>query len=302
MDWLKGHVEIGNYETGNFLRLEGMVKAADQGLKIALRFTNLCSKRDIKSFPEFGLLSIPSLTVGYSSGRTSENYLLTYEVPFYGFLSKENESEEDYGTVDLKPEESSDYLRYFCILEPDQWRRMRVIAQKIGILELKLLFSISLEQKTSVMSKNRTIRALMIPIKIPKADLEEFVSVWAKTRYSIKNLPEGLPEKVLLDTIEASKCLDIEVCRAAVVMSRRALQNALLLKGADKVLNLYDQINELRKSSIISNDIASLAHGVRYLGNFGAHPDDDLLNDVNFEDAKLAYQVVLKILKQLFQG
>ncbi len=295
MEWLNGLADIQNK-----LRLNAVVKAAGGGLEVGLNFSNLNSKRANNLFPEYGVLSIPSLTVMHSSGSKSENvdYLITSEVPFSGFFG--DKEIVISGNVDLKPEENSQYLRYFCIVKPDQWRRMREIAQKVGLLELKLLVSISLSEKTGALWSNRTFWALVIPVHISKANLEEFVGVWAKARDSVRDLPDALPEKVLLDMLEASKCMDIEVSKAAVVMSRRALQNALLLKGADKTIPLYKQIDVLKDRGIISSDVASLAHGVRHLGNFGAHPDEDLLNDISFEDAKLAYQVVLKILKQLF--
>jgi hypothetical protein len=238
----------------------------------------------------------------FSSEKETENvdHLITSEVPFTGFFADKDIIFSGY--VDLKPEESSQYLRYSCIVKPDQWRRLREIARKVGLVKLKLLISFPLLQKTGALWSNRTLWALLIHVPISKANLEEFVGVWTKTRDSVRDLPNALPEKVLLDMIEASKCMDIEVGKAAVVMSRRALQNALLLKGADKTLPLYKQIDKLKESGIISSDVASLAHGVRYLGNFGAHPDEDLLNGISFEDAKLAYQVVLKILNQLFPG
>lgn len=80
----------------------------------------------------------------------------------------------------------------------------------------------------------------------------------------------------------------------------KSTQNTLLLNGADKALPLYKQIDELKYRKIISKEVANLAHGIRYLWNFGAHPDDDLFNDISYEDAKPAYQTVLKILRQLF--
>lgn len=295
MDWLKGQVDIENK-----LRLNAVTRAAGGGFEIGLKFSNLTSKRANVSFPQYELLSIPSVTVMHSSENKagSIDYLITSEVPFNGFFGEKEVAIS--GSVELKPEESSQYLSYFCIVKPDQWRRMREIVQKVGLLELKLLISFPLLEKTGALWSYKTFWALVILIHISKANLEECVSVWTKARDSIRDLPKALPEKVLLDILEASKCMDIEVSKAAVVMARRALQNALLIRGADKTLPLHKQIGALKDSGVISNDVASLAHGVRYLGNFGAHPDDDLLNDVNFEDAKLAYQVVLKILTQLF--
>jgi hypothetical protein len=42
-------------------------------------------------------------------------------------------------------------------------------------------------------------------------------------------------------------------------------------------------------------------HGVRQFGNFGAHPNDDLLVQVDSDDAKLALEITKKILKELYK-
>ncbi len=295
MDWL-----TGDYNISNLLYLKAFVRPSSGGFKLALNFNNLNQKRVNELFPEYRVLSIPSITIECSSGNTtsSGNYLITSDVPFLGF--SDDNSIISIGAVNLKPEEVSKSLMYNGAVKPDRWNRMREIVKKFGVLELKLLISFSLMQKLNYLQSHIYLLASEIVIKISKVDLEEFIGIWVKSRDSTIGLSDNLPEPVLMDLLEASKCIDIEASKAAVVMSRRALQNALLSKGVDKALNLYKQIDFLKENNMISNDVASLADGVRYLGNFGAHPDDDLLNSVDLDDAKLAYQVVLKILKQLF--
>ncbi len=297
MEWLTGH-----FDFGNLFRIEANVRPSGGGFEMGLNFSNLNQKRASKFFPEYQVLSIPTITVEYYSGTGPDNgdYLITSEVPFIGFFN--DKGIQIAGSVDLKPEKVSKYLRYFCVVTPDQWSRMREIVQKVGVLYLKLLISFSLSEKTNYSQSSISLWAPEIIVNISKANLEEFIGVWTKVRYSVRDLPDNLPEGVLMDLIEASKCIDIEASRAAVVMLRRAIQEALSLKEPDKVLSLYKQIDQLKEKKLISDDVASLAHGIRFLGNFGAHPDDDLLNDVSFEDAKLAYQVIMKILKQLFSG
>ncbi len=294
MGWLEGQVDLKNQ-----LRFNAIVRANGGGLDIGLILSNLNSKRANNSFPEYDILSIPSLTVMHPLGIKAEDidYIVDSDVPFLGFFD-----DNDKVNIDLKPEDSSGYLRYFCGVKSEQSRRMRKIAREVGLLNLKLLVSISLLVRMSALRSERAFLSLIIPVSIPKVNIEQFVGVWARTRDYVRDLPDALPQKVSLDMLEASKCIDIESSKAAVVMLRRALQNALLLKGADKTTPLYEQIDVLNDKGIISNDVASLAHGVRYLGNYGAHPDEDLLNDISFEDAKLAYQVVLKILIQLFSS
>jgi hypothetical protein len=94
--------------------------------------------------------------------------------------------------------------------------------------------------------------------------------------------------------------LDIEASKAAATMARRALQQTLIEKGADKSKNLYDQIVYFEKEGLLTPDIVNLAQGIRFLGNYGAHPESDPLKDVTLEDAKLSFLIISKIMRQLY--
>jgi len=298
MDWLSGQIELDKK-----LGLNVSITAGGEGLSIDLNFSNLNSKRENNLFPEYDIISIPSITVMYSSEDMPDEiyHLITSEVPLVEFFN-DNGSTSCGNVINLKPEDTSQHLIYACIIRPDSWHRMMEIARKVGILNLELVLSFSMSEKTSILPSKTILFNHTITIPISKANLEKFIDIWTKMQDYVRDLPDSLPEEVLNGMIEASKCIDVEASKAAVVMSRRALQKALLLKGADKSLPLFKQIDNLKDNNIVSSDIASLAHGIRYLGNSGAHPDGDLLNNVSFEDAKLAYQVTLKILKQLFHS
>ena len=78
------------------------------------------------------------------------------------------------------------------------------------------------------------------------------------------------------------------------------MQGALIDKGADISKPLAEQIRNLNENGLLSSDVVSFAQGLRFLGNFGAHPNDDELEEVTLDDAKLGFQVVSKILRQLY--
>jgi hypothetical protein len=93
---------------------------------------------------------------------------------------------------------------------------------------------------------------------------------------------EGVPEgDIANDFIEAQKCYDIGAARASAAVCRRSLQAAALRLGASAEKRLQHQIDELD----ITKDLKHWAHQVRIIGNAGAHPDKDGLENVTADDA-----------------
>ena len=106
--------------------------------------------------------------------------------------------------------------------------------------------------------------------------------------YYPKRIPqtdESIPTEVADDYIESIKCLDVGAFKASVVMSRRAIQSSALKLGIKKG-KLRDQVDELHAKKLIPNSVKEWAHEIRLTGNIGAHPDEDLLQDVTKEDAE----------------
>jgi hypothetical protein len=104
----------------------------------------------------------------------------------------------------------------------------------------------------------------------------------ATTTPNIK-FTEHVPNAVLDDYIEGLICLSSNANKAAVGMIRRAMQNAMINLGADQKIDLIEQIKSV---SSLTQDIKDWAHNVRIFGNWGAHPQDDLLKDVTPELAQ----------------
>ncbi len=101
----------------------------------------------------------------------------------------------------------------------------------------------------------------------------------------VPKLDRSVPEQVQLDMVEAYKSYDAGAWRGSASMTRRALQNSLMEKGATKE-KLREQIDELFDKDIITKDIRNWAHEIRLTGNIGAHPDKDGLKDVTQAEAK----------------
>lgn len=130
---------------------------------------------------------------------------------------------------------------------------------------------------------------------------------------------KGAPEAVVADYAEAVDCLQIGAHKAAAAMARRAVQGmcidllgklseeALARAGstkeqAEKMTGgiLYDQIELLWSAGELTNLLYKVAHNVRVFGNYGAHPGDDLLEDLTEKDAKDAIRFLEHLLEHIF--
>ncbi len=82
-------------------------------------------------------------------------------------------------------------------------------------------------------------------------------------------------------------------------MCRRALQGSVLQQGADPKKDLREQIDELndKNPDRFTNDIRDWAHNIRIFGNWGSHPDNDGLKDV---DKSIAVDVI-QFMKSYFE-
>jgi hypothetical protein len=114
-------------------------------------------------------------------------------------------------------------------------------------------------------------------------------------------LSSTTPEDVLADYYEAQRCSQVNAFKAVVTLCRRALQSAVDMKGADKKGDLKNKIDELTQKKLISPDIASLAHGIRFFGNYGAHPQDDELKQITELEAQTIFSLTGQILLRLFE-
>lgn len=96
---------------------------------------------------------------------------------------------------------------------------------------------------------------------------------------SISNkFEESVPVDVVEDFKEGAICLSNKCFRASVAMFRRSLQSSLVERGANSSEDLMAQI---KNANFLTQDIKDWAHNIRIFGNWGAHPQDDNLKDVN---------------------
>lgn len=113
---------------------------------------------------------------------------------------------------------------------------------------------------------------------------------------SIPNVPTDIPTQVKEIYEEALKCHSIGAWNATAVMSRRAIQEAVLNVGG-KGKDLFTQIKDLGEKKVIVPDLVDV-HEVRSIGKDGAHAD--VPTDVTPEDADEAIDFTTEFLNYIY--
>lgn len=114
------------------------------------------------------------------------------------------------------------------------------------------------------------------------------------------NLDKSIPEDVAGDFLEANNCYQVNAPKATVAMCRRTLQNTCLSAGANPKIDLILQIDELENKRVINKGLQDIAHTIRVIGNWGAHPQEDNLKDVTPEDALEILRFTNEFLEEVF--
>ena len=112
-------------------------------------------------------------------------------------------------------------------------------------------------------------------------------------------LSTAIHEEARKDFLEGVKAFNGQCLKSTVVMCRRSLQISAIDKGANGD-SLFKQIENLKETHKIDDSLYHFASGCRQLGNYGAHPQDDELKDIDDEAAKLVLDITYKILTQLY--
>ena len=120
---------------------------------------------------------------------------------------------------------------------------------------------------------------------------------YMKQQYRGIEVDPAIPSHIASDYLEAQLCRKVEAYKAATTMCRRALQASLLDMGANKNLRLEKQIDKLFDEGKITEAIRDEAHKIRLLGNVGAHPGRDGLEDVSEQEV----EKMLKFMDAYFQ-
>lgn len=125
------------------------------------------------------------------------------------------------------------------------------------------------------------------------------MKVFPFLRTSAADFHPAIPEKIREDYAEARRCWYGGAHKGVVVMSRRAMQQIALNKGATGH-NLVHQIKDMLATGLITRSLHDAAHEVRFFGNFGAHPQDDVLDNISPDEAKAVMAIVEHFMDDLY--
>ena len=113
------------------------------------------------------------------------------------------------------------------------------------------------------------------------------------------NLHDSVPKDIIDDFNEAQICFNVEAYKATVIMCRRVMEILANHKEATGS-NLYEKILFLKNEGHIDEATYNLATGVRQFGNYGAHPQDDILKFVDRGVADLVIKTVERVIKSIW--
>jgi len=183
-------------------------------------------------------------------------------------------------------------------LDPVTIDRFSTIARHRGAIQINVRFVGLLLNNVRTLTQRMYGFVPYFQFTIERDAWNTWLARWREA-YVPSDLPSTIPEHIAADFSEGSRCLSIDSHRAAVVMLRRCLEEAAIAKGADgnRLLDLLQSLVEKKTLSVADH---SLASGVRLFGNYGAHPQDDLLSSVTRDDAELVFQVTRNLLKKMF--
>ncbi len=132
---------------------------------------------------------------------------------------------------------------------------------------------------------------------------DRIFSVYPLSNSNPQDYHQAIPEKIREDLAESDRCFNANAYKAAVVMNRRAIQNMVLDKIEDKSIKnkkLYEQIDALFNAGFITKHLKDTAHEIRHFGNYGAHPQDDNLDETTREDVEIIDRLTWDLIRTIY--
>ena len=110
---------------------------------------------------------------------------------------------------------------------------------------------------------------------------------------------DAIPKAMRDDLAEASRCWYVRAYKGVVVLCRRVMQEIAIDREA-KGEKLHQRINDLLASGQITKSLHDAATAIRHFGNYGAHPQNDALDDVTRNEADTILNLTNQFLTDLY--
>jgi hypothetical protein len=107
---------------------------------------------------------------------------------------------------------------------------------------------------------------------------------------------ERIPDPMRGDLAEAKTCYSVHAFRGCAVIARRAIQSACIDRGANRSNRLETQLDELSSKGVITKELASWGHSVRWIANDAAHPDSLKVEEKDADDILKLAEEFLRVI------
>lgn len=118
---------------------------------------------------------------------------------------------------------------------------------------------------------------------------------------------KSIPDNIRKDCAESMRCLGSKAYKATVMLCRRVIETICYDKLGDKIKKIKDGevklwilIDKLKEEGLITENLRSAAHEIRRLGNYGAHFQDDGLDEVEYSEASEVREFTSHLLNELY--
>ena len=111
---------------------------------------------------------------------------------------------------------------------------------------------------------------------------------------------ENAPDSINDDIREAQLCNRVEANKGCVVLCRRALEGICEDKGASGS-DLFTKIQSLHENGFLAENDVELYHEIRFFGNYGAHPKNDLLGEVTKDDSDTVLDLIFHLVRHVYE-
>lgn len=108
--------------------------------------------------------------------------------------------------------------------------------------------------------------------------------------------PEDLSEEPRLDFEEAVRAYNAQCYKATVTLCRRVID--YLTQDLDSAQSLRVRIERLHDTKVLSDTTYHRAQVIRFFGNYGAHPQDDLLKTTSQDEGLDVLRLTKRLLDE----
>jgi len=147
----------------------------------------------------------------------------------------------------------------------------------------------------------------------PHAYSARIVGTYPYPNVQAEQFDDAIPEELRADFAEAHRCQYAYAHKSTVTMCRRVIEKTAILNldEVDRVnppnhrypgqtKKLHELIDTMFAKGLLISALRDMAHEIRFFGNYGAHAQDDGLDEVTADEVDDMMQLTEQILHALY--